>query len=97
MEAAAAPNPNNYPITIHVTSSQIVDQYQDLDVVIDGKQYELSAPQVRHGLLALGDYKARLTKDAHKAAYESEQIYEILSPDNKTRTFTVIGQSEATN
>ena len=93
-KAAAAPNPDDYPITIHVTSSQIVDQIQDLDVVIDGKQYELSAAQVRHGLLALGDYKARLIKDEHKFAYESVQIYEILFPDNKTRTFAVIGRSE---
>jgi hypothetical protein len=93
----AASNPNDYPITIHVTSSQLVDQIQDLDVVIDGKQYELSAPQVRHGLLALGDYQARLTKDQHKVAYESEQIYEILFSDNKTRTFAVLGQSEATH
>jgi hypothetical protein len=91
--AAPVPNPIDHPITVHVTSAQFVSGFQEMSVVIDGKQYELSGPFI-NGLLALGDYKARLIKDEHKTAYESAQEYEFLFPDNKTRKFSVIGQSE---
>jgi hypothetical protein len=45
-------------------------------------------------LLALGDYKAKLVKDEHKTTYGSNQVYEFLFPDKKTRQFTVVGQTE---
>ncbi|HTS08524.1 MAG TPA: hypothetical protein VMP68_23355 [Candidatus Eisenbacteria bacterium] len=45
-------------------------------------------------LLALGDYKAKLTEDVHKNNYESSQTYQFQFSDGKTRKFTVFGQTE---
>jgi hypothetical protein len=99
---AADPNPAEYAINVHVSSSRMVlmtarslgqDFTQDLDVIIEGKRYELMAfnPNV---LLALGDYKAKLVKDEHPNAYDSFQVYEFLFPDKKIRKFTVVGLTE---
>src|SRR5580692_9708751 len=86
----AAPNPDEYSINVHVTSSHWVmepaigtgpEAFQMLNVVIDGKKYELEAPtlnanlQAGVALLALGNYKAKLVQDKHKTAYESSQVY----------------------
>jgi hypothetical protein len=94
-----------YPMNVHITSSQWVvvpttlglQTAQKLDVTIDGKKYELEAaaavkPPI--SLLALGDYKAKLIQDVHKNTYESTQTYELQFSDKKTRKFVVIGQSE---
>jgi hypothetical protein len=93
----AARTPDEYPITVHVTSAYylgaVVSHSQGLDAVIDGKKYALSGDS-DIALLALGDYKAKLVKDEHKASYESYQEYELLFPDKKTRKFVVVGQSE---
>lgn len=70
----------------------------ELHVMINGKKYILdsistfSLNKVR--LLKLGDYPARLTRDAHPNSYEFSQNYELLFPNGKTRKFVVIGQSE---
>jgi len=100
----AAPAPDDYPVKVHVASSQLdllllngfIRDFQRLDVVINGKKYVLEegTPQRRHELLALGDYSAKLAEDEHKTAYSSSQTYEFLLPDGKTRKFVVIGQSE---
>jgi hypothetical protein len=106
----AGPNPDEYPINIRVCSSHWVREvvtygsmgFQKLDVTIDGKKYELEAvspgdiQNTRSGVpvLALGDYKAKLVKDGQKTTYELSQIYEILLPDQKTRKFVVVGQTE---
>jgi hypothetical protein len=104
----AAPNPDTYSINIHVSSSHWVmapsltgpQAVQELNVIIDGKKYELAAPAVTANLqagvtlLAPGDYKAKLVQDQHKTTYESSQAYEFLFPDKKTRKFIVVGQSE---
>lgn len=66
---------------------------QKLDVTIDGKKYELAATGNGY-LLALGDYKAKLVKDAHMGTYDSLRIYEFLFPDQHTRKFNVVGQTE---
>jgi hypothetical protein len=93
----AAPPAEDYPVTVHVSSSHFSNDYrnQNLEVTIDGKKYELrqvgSAPTA---LLALGDYKARLITDEHRTSYESSRAYELLLPDKKTRKFNVTGQSE---
>lgn len=101
-EAAAAPKPDEYSITVHVSSSQLVVKpapfrgnytVQILRVVIR-KKYELEGGEGRGRLLALGDYKAKLAEDEHKTTYYSFQIYELLLPDQTTRKFTVVGQSE---
>jgi hypothetical protein len=94
--APAAPAPDEYSINVYVTSSYTISGAsggQGLDVVIHAKKYQLGGV-ARGGLLALGEYKAKLVKDEHQTAYESHQEYEFLFPDNKTRNFEVIGQSE---
>jgi hypothetical protein len=104
----AAPNPDDYSINVHVSSSRWVMEptllgpkpYQKLDVIIDGKKYELEASTFNANLeagvtlLALGDYKAKLIRDQHKTPYEASQAYEFLLPDNKTRKFIVVGRTE---
>ena len=95
---AADPNPAEYTINVHVSSSRMVLETsllfsQELDVVIEGKRYELLAANA-NALLALGDYKAKLVKDEHRTAYESFQVYEFLFPDKKIRKFTVVGVTE---
>ena len=95
---AADPNPAEYTINVHVSSSRMVMNAspafsQELDVIIDGKRYELMAFNP-NALLALGDYKAKLVKDEHPSAYDSLQIYEFLFPDKKIRKFTVVGVTE---
>ena len=96
--AGTSPNPADYPTNVHVSASRIVPEsgarWQELSVVIDGKKFELVSDDVPNMLLALGDYKARLVKDEHKVVYESYQIYEFLFPDQKTRKFIVVGQTE---
>ena len=92
--ADAAPDEHN--VDVHVTSSYLVfgsGVSQWLNVVIDGKKYQLSDSYDGY-LLALGDYKAKLVKDDHKTPYESSRTYEFLFPDKKTRKFFVAGQSE---
>lgn len=91
--APAAPAPDEYSINVHVTSSYFVGGVQELDVVINAKKYQLLGG-AKGGLIGLGDYKAKLDKDEHPTAYESAQEYQFLFPDNKTRKFAVIGQSE---
>jgi hypothetical protein len=93
---SAAPNQDEYSITVHVSSSYIVPGAGSspiLSVIINGKKYGLNYGY-NGTLLALGDYKAKLIKDEHKTAYESDQVYEFLFPDNKTRKFYVVGQYE---
>ena len=105
----AAPNPDEYSITVHVISSHWImepsigtgpEAFQKLDVMIDGKKVELEAPTLRANLqagvalLALGDYKAKLVQEKHRTAYESSRAYEFLFPDNTTRKFTVVGRIE---
>jgi hypothetical protein len=94
--AGGDPNPADYTINVHVSSSSIDIErgFQLLNAVIDGKKYELGS-ELRIGrLLAFGDYRAKLVKDEHKTAYDSLQVYEFLFPDKKTRQFEVVGQRE---
>lgn len=99
----AVPNPDEYSINVHVTASYFVmvpgafsgaGAVQKLNVLIDGKKYELSGRESRKGLLTLGDYKARLVLDEHKTSFESRQEYELLMPDKTTKKFYVSGQTE---
>jgi hypothetical protein len=97
MLAPAARTQEEYPITVHVTSSYfqggVYGRQQEWDVVIDGKKYSLAGGTTA-SLLALGDYKAKLVKELHKTTYESYREYELLLPDKKTRKFVVVRQSE---
>src|ERR1700719_1408363 len=100
--AAAEPNPAEYTTNVHVNSSRVVVEvpngvaldYQVLNVVINGKKYELMSGSVKNVVLALGEYKAKLVQDEHKTAYDSLQVYEFLFADKKTRRFEVVGQTE---
>jgi hypothetical protein len=90
-----------YNITVHVTASRSVKQsenaprHQHLDVTIDGKKYELESVLGVHGLLNLGDYRARLSTDDHDTnGHDSHQVYEFQFPDKRTREFLVVGQLE---
>jgi hypothetical protein len=95
---APAPNPDQYAINVHVSASHLVlntsgGYFLKLNVVIDGKKYELDGSG-NNMLLALGNYKAKLVKDEHKGTYGSLKLYEFLFPDQKTMKFEVVGQTE---
>ncbi len=95
--AICAQKPDANLINIHVRSSYFLYANgvvsQMLDVNIGGKKYQLVGIQTG-ALLDLGDYKAKLIKDEHRTTYESDQVYEFLFPDKKTRKFSVVGQTE---
>lgn len=86
------PNLSEYTINVHVSKPRNRGTYQRLNLVINGRKYELETAGVF--LLALGDYKAKLIKDEHRGTYDSLQTYEFLFPDKKTRDFRVVGQTE---
>ena len=91
--AGGGPKPAEYTVNVHVSSSKMdPHDKQVLEVVIDGKRYELRSELPIGRLLALGDYKAKLVTN-RKAEYESLQFYEFLFPD-KTRQYEVVGQTE---
>lgn len=92
--AWAEANPASYTVNVHVSASQQNERhYQYLDVVIDGKKYVLVS-YGPPGVLAPGDYKARLVKNTHKTPYYSTQTYEFLYPDGSTERFNLAGQKE---
>jgi hypothetical protein len=78
--AKPTPNPADYPVTVHVQSSQLsytchgvssdCGSVQHLTVIIDGKKYDLDSDFEFHLLqlhvLRLGDYKARIYSDTSK-------------------------------
>jgi hypothetical protein len=84
--AEATSGSADHPIKIHVTSSQLYAGSLQLNVVIEGKKYCLAGGS--GPILLPGDYKAKLVKDQHRTSYETDQTYEFLFPDNKTRTYT---------
>jgi hypothetical protein len=93
----------DYSTNVHVSSARYVlmeepvsrdGTFEELSVVIDGQKLQLAVEADRNGLLATGDYKAKLIKDEHKTSYESSKTYEILFPDGRKMKFDVVGQSE---
>jgi len=92
---AGTPNPANYTINVHVSSSRLTERnLLKLEVIIDGKNYELQGDRSTSAVLAPGDYKATLVRDEHRTAYDSLQIYEFLFPDQKTRRYFLVGIRE---
>lgn len=86
---ASGPSPVAYTITVHVIASNSWEgNTQRLHVIIDGKKYELEG--LSEGVLALGDYKAKLT-EIHRNSYDIYQTYQFLMPDGKTRDFSLTG------
>jgi hypothetical protein len=91
--ARSAPNPTDYNLNVHISSSRVTDRGSlRLTVTIDGKKVELSG--FGPALLVLGDYKAKLMRDDHKNTYDSFRIYEFLFPDGKTRKYYLVGITE---
>jgi len=98
--AKPGPSPADYPITVHVQSSRLINtfsgkdapMFQHLTVLIDGKKYELEAGG--GSLLRVGDYKAKVEKDNTQRTYEYERIYEFLFGDGSTRRYWVVGEEE---
>jgi hypothetical protein len=92
--AGGDPSLAKYTVHVHVSSSSLeLKGTQALDVVMEGKNYELRSQLPIGWLLALGDHKAKLVTNGHPTAYDSFQVYEFLFPD-KTRQYVVVGQSE---
>jgi hypothetical protein len=101
--ATPKPDPSTYTIAVHVSAARYGSDAltQILSVAINGRHYEIQGPTSSakmysrpNGLLDPGDYKAKLTEDTHKSAFESLQVYEILLPDGTDRSFSVILQLE---
>ena len=98
---AATPNPADFPMKMHITSSAsreiaadgVTYTFQVVQTVIDGQQIELTT--TAGGVLALGDYPARVSpKTASPKGWSTYDIvkgYDFLMPDGKIRTFRVTG------
>jgi hypothetical protein len=91
------PNPADFTITVHVQSSNLVDRFtfstQVIDVIINGKKYELAANGVTV-VLPTGDYKAKISSDKPSKTGEYYRVYELLLADGSSRQYGVIGESE---
>ncbi|WP_035347485.1 hypothetical protein [Edaphobacter aggregans] len=96
--AAPNPSPSDYNVNVHVIESKTRFYLGAKDLgylrqrivgVIAGYKSELEAP-VRGGVLALGDYKARLT-ERQGNGYDIFRSYTFLLPDGKTRDFDLTG------
>jgi hypothetical protein len=95
--AGAEPNPADYTINIHVSSSRVNGHgLIRLKVILDGKKCELEGIDGESSLLVPGDYKAKTValkvKDAH--TYDVYGAYEFLFPDKKTRRYQLVGITE---
>jgi|SRR6185437_12049369 len=101
----AQPKDSGYTVTIHVSASRIAADCgvfsgdsscktaQQLTVLIDGAKYEIESETFfPKGIVALGDYKAKLIEDQQKPTHEFSRAYELMFPDGSTRKFRVIGQ-----
>lgn len=93
----AQTTPDEYNITVHVRSSYIVygnrGSSQYLDVVIEGKKFQLADPNNGY-LLALGDFKAKLVKDDHKTPYESIRMYGVFnSPTRRPESLQLLDRA----
>ncbi len=94
-------NPADYSISVHVQSSRLNDLcapgciwVQHVNVLIDGKKFELSDTSPRTDLLRIGDYKAKVLKDETGHSFEYQRTYEFLMPDGELRKFVVVGETE---
>ena len=86
------PNAGNFPILVHVVYARVNTAY----AFVDGQPVELTAlSNSGVGLLAAGDYKARILKDFQQIGkpngFDLFLGYELVLPDNTTRQYKVIG------
>ena len=96
--AKPSSNPADYPLTVHVVFSRYDTHSveQELDTIIDGQQVLLESEGTSGtGVLALGDYKAQLSKTIwipkHPNGYDTFLVYRFLLPDGTIRDFNVVG------
>lgn len=100
-------NPADYTISVHVQSSKLEPDCSDvtggssicvwtqrLNVLIDGKKYELLGGPKRPELLHIGDYKAKIHKEDTTKPFEYSRSYDFLFSDGSTGTYSVVGESE---
>lgn len=96
LSAWATPNPADYPLNVHIISSQFDYQAGSfallVQATINGTKYTLKDNWTQ--LLMPGDYKARLIKDKRANSYQFNSEYELLYPDGKTEHFRVYGISQ---
>ena len=99
--ALAAQSTGDYPITVHVGSSEIFSEcsqactwYLPLHVTVDGKKITLQHEHLRKDLLWAGAYKAKIVNDETKKPYEYSKEYEFLLPDGEKRKYLVTSESE---
>ena len=91
---------SDYNVNVHVGTSRMVLEgnssahHQNLDVVIDGKKYQLESLDATNTLLMPGDYKARIVKDHHGSDYDVWRVYEFQFPDKKVRQFLMVTVTE---
>ncbi|MES2391936.1 MAG: hypothetical protein V4555_09865 [Acidobacteriota bacterium] len=87
------PNPADYTVTVHVTSSSTRDFFQRIVATINRQQFEMDG--VDRGILALGNYQARQipNRAAPKTSSGHDMFfpdYEFLFSDGSTRRYQVI-------
>jgi hypothetical protein len=94
-------NPADYTINVHVQSSRLAECGKDnffscgyLDVVSDGKKFELKQFKSTQELLRVGDYKAKIDREDTKKSFVDSRSYDLLLPDGSALRFDVVGESE---
>jgi hypothetical protein len=96
--AAHAADAKDFPIKVHVSSSELKPGVNGLTqfiaVVIDGKKYELELNHVSYRIIHPGDYQARMVSDQSLGTGEFDREYEILFADGKTAKYEVAGEFE---
>ena len=105
--ASAQSSSSAYPIAVTVQGSSVVDVcdvsqgssldflYMKLSVIIEGRHLELRGNKpAKNGILALGEYKAKLVTDKHEKPYLLDQVYELQYPDGATDRFTVTRETQ---
>jgi hypothetical protein len=97
----------DYAVKVHVSASHIgtdcgvtkgdssCKSVQQITVLVDGAKYELQSETFfPKGIVALGDYQAKLVDDQQKPTREFTRTYDLRFADGSTRKFHVIGQTE---
>ncbi len=74
-------------------SSNSCIEVLDIKAVIDGRTFWLEASKAKHGLLELGKYNVRLSKDEHPASSKFWRTYTFVYPGGGTEDFGVIGET----
>ncbi len=104
---AFAQSKADFTLSLHVSESHLglscntnkgtssCKSTQVLTAKVEGKKYQLESETfLPKGLVALGDYSAKLSDHKEKGTGEFTRSYDLMFPDGSTRTFNVIGQVE---